>query len=77
MTKKSAKEFIDEKITELHKEGYKGRQAVAIAYNYANKAGYKVERPKKSSRSDDPCTNHSHLAETARRGKHTIKKWKK
>ncbi len=39
-----AQKFIDEKISILHDEGYKGDQAVAIAYSYARKAGYKMDK---------------------------------
>ena len=42
---KEAQEYISNKISKLHDEGYENPQAVAMAYSYAKKAGYRV--PKK------------------------------
>lgn len=39
---KAARDFIAKKIKKLLKEGYPQKQAVAIAYQYARDAGYKV-----------------------------------
>jgi len=48
MTKK-AKEFISEKIRILMREGYPQKQAIAIAYSMAVKAGYKIPKVKKGN----------------------------
>ncbi len=42
---KEAQEYISNKISKLNDEGYENPQAVAMAYSYAKKAGYRV--PKK------------------------------
>lgn len=44
-----AKKFISEKIKLLIKEGYERKQAVAIAFSMARKAGYKIPVYKKSN----------------------------
>lgn len=41
---KKAQSYIKRKIKKLYDEGYRGRQAVAIAFNMARKKGYKVPR---------------------------------
>ena len=41
-----ASRFIKRKIRILNREGYKGKQAVAIAFNMAREKGYKVPRVK-------------------------------
>jgi hypothetical protein len=55
---KDARDFISHKISKLHDEGYKGDQAVAIAYSYARKAGYDVPK----NESEDTCES-CHLEE--------------
>ena len=45
---KEAQEYISNKISKLNDEGYENPQAVAMAYSYAKKAGYRVPKaPKK------------------------------
>lgn len=49
-----AQEFISKKIAKLMDEGYEQRQAVAIAYNYAREAGYKVpQNPNKEEKVEE------------------------
>lgn len=40
--------YMDEKFHKLKKEGYEGKQRVAVALSMARKAGYKV--PKKGNK---------------------------
>lgn len=47
-----AQDFINKKIAKLHDEGYEGDQAVAMAYSYAKRAGYKI--PKNPNESEEP-----------------------
>lgn len=39
---RAARRYIESKIKKLHKEGFRGRQLVRVAYEMARKAGYKV-----------------------------------
>lgn len=43
-----ASNYISKKIVKLREEGYPQKQAVAIAYSYAKKKGYKVDESKSS-----------------------------
>ena len=43
---KKASMFIARKVKKLYDEGHTQSQAVAIAYNYARKKGYKVPKKK-------------------------------
>ena len=43
---KKAREYISRKIKILMDEGYPQKQAVAIAYSYARRKGYKVPESK-------------------------------
>lgn len=54
-----AKEFISDKIAKLKEEGYEGKQAVAIAYSYAKKAGYDVgKNPNEAETGDYPAPKY-------------------
>jgi hypothetical protein len=41
---KAARKFIARKIRKLYGEGYRGKQAVAIAYSMARKKGYRLPK---------------------------------
>jgi hypothetical protein len=43
---RDAREYISEKIAILRDEGYPRSQAVAIAYDYARREGYRIPRKK-------------------------------
>lgn len=47
MTSKAAQKYISERVKVEREAGYPEKQAVAIAYSEARRAGYKV--PKRSS----------------------------
>jgi uncharacterized membrane-anchored protein len=44
---KKAQSYISAKIKKLIEEGYPQKQAIAIAYSYARKRGFKVRRKRK------------------------------
>jgi hypothetical protein len=44
---KKAQSFISRKIKKLLDEGYPQEQAVAVAYSYAKKRGFKVRKKRK------------------------------
>jgi hypothetical protein len=44
---KKAQLYISAKIKKLIEEGYPQKQAIAIAYSYARKRGFKVRRKRK------------------------------
>jgi uncharacterized protein YdaT len=44
---KKAQSFISRKIKKLIDEGYSQKQAVAIAYSYARKRGFRVPKKRK------------------------------
>jgi len=80
MASKKAQKYMGNKIEHLmEKENMPQDQAVAVAYQYARKKGYKVSKKEKGGKPDVHCSDHEKYAEQTRRGnnlKVATKKWK-
>lgn len=73
-----AQKFISNKMHKMEGEDKPQAQKVAIAMSYARKEGFKV--PKKKSKPDVHCADHSSMTNKDRRGANKTaasKKWSK